>query len=136
MSGNLTLASFLMILFSVTLGGFGQICLKKGASAAQIAIAASPVQTFLNILTAMMRPFSLLGLSLYVLSTFVWFLVISRVRLSVAYPMISMSYVLVVILSALILREKVDWRFAAAGLFCISLGVSFIGFGMGTAAGK
>jgi len=136
MQGNLTLSSFALIVFSVTLGSFGQICLKKGIGVARIPIDANVLQTFLNILTVMMRPYALLGLALYVISTFSWFLVLSRVRLSIAYPMISMSYVLVVILSALLLRERVEWRWAIAGLACISLGVSFIGFGLGQAAGR
>ena len=136
MGGNLSALSFGLIVLSVTLGSFGQICIKKGIGAAHIAIAASPIQTLINILSAMIKPYSMLGLGLYVISTFVWFLVVSRVRLSVAYPMISMSYILVVILSALILHEKVDWRFAVAGLLCISVGVSLIGFGLGSSAGK
>jgi drug/metabolite transporter (DMT)-like permease len=125
-----------MILFSITLGSFGQICLKLGMGAHKIAISSNPFQTILNIILVMIRPYVLAGLCLYVISTFSWLLVISRVRLSVAYPMISMSYVLVVVLSSLILHEKIDWRFAGIGLACISVGVSFIGFGLGQISGK
>lgn len=131
MAGNLTPSSFGLIAFSVTLGSIGQICIKKGIGAAKIVISSSPIETLLNILSSMMRPYSLLGLALYVISTFSWFLVLSRVKLSVAYPMISMSYILVVILSVFLLHEKVDWRFAAGGLMCISIGVTLIGLGLG-----
>jgi len=79
----------------------------------------------------MLTPWVLLGLGLYVISTFTWLLVISRVRLSVAYPMISISYVMVMLLSWLILREKIDWAVAAAALVFIGAGVSFIGLGLG-----
>lgn len=136
MSGNLSASSFGLIVFSVMLGSLGQICIKMGIGAGKIAIASSPIQTFVNILSAMIKPYSIIGLGLYVVSTFVWFLVVSRVKLSVAYPMISMSYILVVVLSAVILHEKVDWRFAIAGLLFISIGVSLIGYGLGTSAGK
>ncbi len=61
---------------------------------------------------------------------------ISRVRLSVAYPLISMSYFLVVILSAVILHEKVNWKMAITGLAFISAGVSFIGLGLGRSGGE
>ncbi len=81
----------------------------------------------------MLQPWILGGLALYVISTFFWMMIISRVRLSVAYPLISMSYPVVVVLSAVILHEQVYWRFAAAGLVFISLGVSFIGLGLGRA---
>jgi drug/metabolite transporter (DMT)-like permease len=38
-----------------------------------------------------------------------------------------MSYFLVVILSATVLHERVQWKFAIVGLALISIGVSFIG---------
>lgn len=132
---GLTLASFGLILISVTLGSFGQICMKKGVGGRTICTAGSLVETFIEILRAMASPYVILGILLYVISTFVWILIISRVRLSVAYPMISMGYVLVVILSAAILKEPVDWRFAVAGLLCICAGVSFIGLGLGQTGG-
>ncbi len=136
MQGNLTLPAFGLIVFSITLGSFGQICMKLGIAGDKIEIAYSPIQTILNVLAFMVRPYVLLGLALYVVSTFSWLLLLSRVRLSVAYPMISMSYVLVVVLSATILREQVDWRFAAAGLVFICAGVTFIGLGMGQIGGR
>ncbi len=136
MQGNLSLSSFVLIIFSVTLGSFGQICLKTGIGSGKIPIDSSPLQTVVNIVSVMVRPYALLGLALYVISTFSWFLVLSRVRLSIAYPMISMSYILVVILSSLLLHERIDWRWAIAGLACISVGVSCIGFGLGQMAGK
>ena len=136
MHGNLTLQAFGLLLFSITLGSFGQICMKLGIAGERIEMVYSPIQTVLNILAFMIRPYVLLGLCLYVVSTFSWLLVLSRVRLSVAYPMISMSYVLVVILSAAILHEHVEWRFALAGFVFIFAGVTFIGLGMGQIGGR
>ena len=119
--GNLTLSTFGVLLFSITLGSFGQICLKQGLKHAG----------HVSLIMSMLTPWVLLGLGLYVISTFTWLLVISRVRLSVAYPMISISYVMVMLLSWLILREKIDWAVAAAALVFIGAGVSFIGLGLG-----
>ncbi|OFX13548.1 MAG: hypothetical protein A2Z18_02985 [Armatimonadetes bacterium RBG_16_58_9] len=127
----MTPASFGLLLISVTLGSFGQICMKTGLRGRGISTDGSIVQTFLHILQAMASPYVILGILLYVVSTFVWILILSRVRLSVAYPMISMGYVLVVVLSAAILKEHVDWRFAVTGLLCIVTGVSLIGLGVG-----
>lgn len=134
--GNLTPVSFGLILIAITLGSFGQICLKQGLSGAKALLAGSPVQTIANVLHAAANPYVLAGLSLYIISTFFWLIVLSRVRLSVAYPMISIGYILVVILSSLILHERVDWRFAGAGLLFITIGVSFIGFGLGQAGAR
>jgi len=134
--GKLTLSAFLLIIVGITLGSAGQLCFKLGLGHDKIPIDPSPFVTFVNVVRVMMRPWVLAGLSLYVISTFTYLLALSRVRLSVAYPLISMSYVIVVVLSSLILKEPVDWKYAIAGLVCISLGVSFIGLGMGQSPGK
>jgi drug/metabolite transporter (DMT)-like permease len=130
LQGNLTPASFGIIWIAITLGSFGQVFLKLGLSGKTLA-AGSMAQTFINILHAMAAPYVLLGLGLYVVSTFFWMFVLSKVRLSVAYPMISMSYILVVALSAWLLHEQVKWLLAGVGLVLISVGVSFIGVGLG-----
>lgn len=115
------------------MGAFGQIFLKKGLPVGGIPAGSSLFGTFLNILTAMADPMVLAGLGVYVASTFVWLMVLSKLRLSVAYPLISLSYPLVVVLSAVILGEKPVWLYAAAGLLFISGGVSLIGLGLGRA---
>jgi drug/metabolite transporter (DMT)-like permease len=143
LEGNLTPRSFLLLLISITLGSFGQICLKAGMMTSAAGVKTdefarqthSMVGTFLGILRTMGHPFVILGLSLYVISTLTWLLLLSKVRLSVAYPMISISYVFVVILSSLLLRgENVAWGWAIPGLLLISGGVSIIGFGLGRMA--
>jgi len=103
--------------------------MKTGLAGQKIPISRSPVQTFVNVLKFMIRPFVAGGLVLYVCSSFAWLLLLSRVRLSVAYPMVSLSYVVVTLLSAFVLHEKVKWRYAALGLLFIAAGVTFIGLG-------
>ncbi|MCE5200641.1 hypothetical protein LLG39_16875, partial [bacterium] len=115
---------------AITLGSIGQIFLKLGLGTKKLADP-SVLQTFLNILRAMEAPYVLIGLALYIVSTFFWMFVLSKVRLSVAYPLISMSYFLVVILSGTLLHEQVNWMLAGVGLALISIGVSFIGVGLG-----
>jgi drug/metabolite transporter (DMT)-like permease len=132
--GNLTPRSFCLICIAILLGGFGQVFLKWGLPPGSIAGGHGFLATVLGILEAMANPKVIAGLSFYVISTFFWLMAVSRVRLSVAYPLISMSYPLVVILSATILREQVRWVFAIAGLAFISAGVSFIGLGLGRSA--
>lgn len=119
-----------MICVFITLVSFGQVLLKK-ALAGKTLMSGSVGGTFVNIVRSMFHPYMIVGLTLYVLGTFIWLLVLSRVRLSVAYPMMSLSYFMVVGLSWAVLRERIDWRFAAIGLLLICAGVSFIGFGMG-----
>ena len=130
MHQSLTGSSFALICVFVTLASVGQIFIKKSVSGGSL-VGGSLGKTFGNILGALKHPYALIGFGLYVVSTFVWLLVLSKVRLSVAYPMMSLSYFLVVILSATVLRERVDKKYAIIGLLLISAGVSFIGFGMG-----
>ncbi len=132
--GNLTPRTFFLLCIAITLGGFGQVFLKWGLPPGSIAGGHGLLGTTLGILEAMADPKVLAGLAFYGISTFFWLTAVSRVRLSVAYPLISMSYPLVVVLSATILHEQVKWVFAIAGLAFISAGVSFIGLGLGKGA--
>jgi drug/metabolite transporter (DMT)-like permease len=129
--GNLTLASFGVLCIAIALGAFGQVFLKMGLGSNGIAAGQGLLETVVHIAKAMLAPKVIVGLALYTISTFFWLTAISRVRLSVAYPLISMSYPLVVVLSATILGEHVRWMYAIAGLAFISGGVSFIGLGLG-----
>lgn len=134
LQGNLTLRSFFLLCIAIALGAFGQLFLKMGLPPGAIKGGNGLVETLIAILTAMMDARVLTGLALYSISTLFWLMAVSRVRLSVAYPLISMSYPLVVVLSATVLHEQVRWVFAVAGLAFITAGVSFIGLGLGKGA--
>jgi len=123
---GLTWPTFGMIWVTLGLLSFGQICLKLGLSPG-IQRGATMIGSFRNLVVAMVAPKMLLGFFLYVIGTFIWLVVLSKVPLNIAFPMFSMSYFLVVILSATILKERVQWRYAIAGLVLISAGVTFIG---------
>ena len=127
--GKVSLAPVVMILVNVLLGSIGQISLRYGASQlgnlrAGQGIAASLLCAFKGVFT----PYVFLGFCLYAMSAVLWVLVLNQVRLSFAYPMISLSYVLVVLLSAVILGERVP-LVTVGGLVFICLGVSLIGVG-------
>ena len=129
--GNLTSRMFALLMLNLTLGSFGQICMKAGLMQHPIDKGSTLFTAFINTGLAFFQPWIMLGIVLYALSVFSWLLLISRVRLSVVYPMISISYVLVMLLSYLLLHEPVKWGYAAAGLLLIGSGVSFIGLGLG-----
>ena len=124
---GLTWASFGLIWVTLIVLSFGQILIKLGLGDEGIPVGSSPLHTILNILKAVFRPKTLAGFSFYVVGTLIWLYVLSRVSLSIAFPLFSMSYFLVVILSATILKERVAWRYAIIGLVLISIGVSCIG---------
>lgn len=124
-------SSFGLLMIFLTLISIGQVLQKKGLQGGSIPVGSSPVGTIFNIIKAMLRPWVVAGLSLYVVGTVTWLIVLSRVKLSIAYPMMSLSYVMVTLLSALVLKEKIRWKYAVLGLAFIGIGVSFIGLGMG-----
>jgi drug/metabolite transporter (DMT)-like permease len=126
---ELTLTSLGLLFVFISLSSVGQLCMKAGVRLA-VATSTASVRGVLGYVgAAAARAPVLVGIGLYVLAGLAWLPLISRVRLSVAYPMVSLSYVVVVVLSAVVLREHVRWRLALPGLLLIGIGVSLIGFG-------
>jgi undecaprenyl phosphate-alpha-L-ara4N flippase subunit ArnF len=111
------------------MGSVGQICMKAGLGGDEIALDASPLRFAANVLPFLIRPLVMAGIGLYVVSTGLWLLVLRWLPLNIAFPMVSLGYVFVVLLSAFVLHEPVRWLFALPGLSCIVLGVSLIGLG-------
>lgn len=120
-----------VILVNILLGSIGQISLRYGASQlGDLRVGYGLASSLLGAFRGIFTPYVFLGLLLYAVSAVLWIFVLNQVRLSFAYPMISLSYVLVVLLSALILGERVP-PVTIGGLFLICLGVSLIGVGYG-----
>jgi drug/metabolite transporter (DMT)-like permease len=90
----------LLVLVSVAMGAAGQLLLKVGAL--------TPVRTAGDLAINLIRPATLAGLMLYVVSSLLWMTVLSRSQLSYAYPLLSLNYVLVILISASILHEPVS----------------------------
>jgi len=129
--GKPTLVSIALILFNVMLAAVGQIVLKVGTQqlgGALVKPGATIIGTVLGAVRAMFTPYIFAGLMIYAFSAVTWIIILSRVNLSFAYPMISLSYVIVVILSAVLLRERVP-LITIPGLILICIGVSLIGIG-------
>lgn len=125
-----SLLPVLIILVNITLGSIGQLCIRYGSSRLGDlregqGILMSVLGAFKGIFTS---PYVFGGLCLYGISAVLWIFVLNQVRLSFAYPMISLSYVIVVLLSALILGERVP-PVTIGGLILICAGVSLIGLG-------
>ncbi|ARO63392.1 Uncharacterized protein B5E39_0878 [Bacillus cereus] len=107
---------FLMIILSVGMGVVGQILLKFGAMKSQSA--AVGIMNFINV------P-NFFGLAFYGLSALLWMIVLRKVDLSYAYPMVSFGYVFVIIASALLFGETINFM-KIAGMVCIVAGILFI----------
>lgn len=65
------------------------------------------------------------ALFLYGISTLVWTQVLIKMELSVAYPLVSLSYILTIFGASYFFNEKIT-AFSIAGVLFIMLGVSLI----------
>lgn len=113
--------NILLILVSVSLAVFGQFFLKKG----MLDIGEIPLNfgTPFFLLSRVFSSFKLFfGFSLFALSSIAWLVVLSRVELSFAYPMVSMGYILTVLMSWKFLGETINpLRWLALFVICIGV---------------
>ena len=88
----MNLISFSLILTGVMLNAVAQLALK--ASVREMGAIGLNVSSFLqSFLRLSWEPFLWLGLLCYGVSVIVWILALSRVDVSIAYPMLSLGYV-------------------------------------------
>lgn len=121
-------ATFAILLLSIALATTGQLLLKAGMNDAGVVVAldlGALVRLVGTILTSWKL---LLGLASFGVSALFWLVTLSRVPLSTAYPIVSLSYVLILSFGTIVLGERPSWVvWGGAGL--IMLGVSLIGIG-------
>lgn len=109
--------NMILILISVLLGACGQILMKYGVTKPKPLFAAA----FAKDVMLLSWPV-LLGLVLYALSALTWLLVLRRVDLSYAYPMVSLGYVAVFVASNYLFHEQIStMRWTGLALICIGV---------------
>lgn len=121
-------ATFAILLLSIGLATAGQLLLKAGMTDAGVVVELSP-GTLLQLVGTILTSWKLLlGLAAFGMSALFWLVTLSRVPLSTAYPIVSLSYVLILGFGTLVLGERPGWVvWSGAGL--IMMGVSLIGIG-------
>ncbi len=114
--------SILLILLSISIAVCGQLLLKIGINRIGIGDL-SGLGTLKQLFTGViMSPLVLTGLFLYIISAAIWIVVLSAVDLSFAYPFLGLTYVLVLALSKLVLKEDVSIiRWAGAAIITIGV---------------
>ncbi|MBW0171692.1 MAG: EamA family transporter [Hydrogenophaga sp.] len=108
-----------LALFCVLLSSAAQIAMKRGMGAP----AAADVGSIY--LQALSSPMVWLGLMLYGASAVLWLWVLSRLDVSVAYPLVSLGFVVTLALGVLWLGEPFSWL-RVAGCTLIVVGVSLL----------
>ena len=118
------MATVIFLLVSVLAGVSGQLVLKRGMTQLG-AQSVSATNLFEVVSRIALSPWVILGLVIYGAGTFFWLMVLSRVDLSFAYPMTSMSYILIVISSWYFLGEAIS-PLRIAGVSTVVAGVLLI----------
>lgn len=115
---------FALILCGVLLNTSAQLCLKAGMT--QIGHFDFTLANALPIgFKVMGNPPIITGLFMYVLSVVVWLLVLSRVQVSYAYPMISIGYIVNALAAYFLFGEPMT-SLRILGIFVIIGGVYLV----------
>lgn len=111
------------IIICVLISSFGQILLKHGMNGIDFELSSLSIMTLINLIKNI---YVMSGLLLYGISFILWLYILSNVQVSYAYPFISLSYPLVLILSNFLLGESLG-KGLWIGVFFILIGTTIIG---------
>jgi Membrane transporters of cations and cationic drugs len=114
------LASFGLIVVGVLLNAGAQLFIKAGTNA--LGTLLSPEGILPSVLRVATQPFILGGLFLYVVSVGIWIVVLSKVPVSIAYPMLSIGYIVSAFAGYLLFGESLTIM-KLAGIGVIIVGV-------------
>ncbi len=115
---------YLLALVSIFTGSLGQVCLKFGANKIKNMSFALP--SLWNTLAHLIRTVEIpLGFTFFGVSSLIWIKVLTRMELSTAYPLVSLGYILVAVLSYFLFQENFSIT-KIAGILVIVTGVILI----------
>ncbi len=120
----MTLSTFAFILTGVLLNAAAQLLLKAGVNAIG-AITLDRGMLLVTALRVLTQWPVLAGLTLYVVSVGVWIVGLSRVDVSIAYPMLSLGYVVNALAAWWLFGEMIG-PLRVAGILLILAGVFLI----------
>jgi drug/metabolite transporter (DMT)-like permease len=121
----MSLANFVLIVLNTLILVTGQFLWKYGMMKTTLKL--DP----LSIIKILFSPFIFSGLVMYGFATILWLFILSRVPLSIAYPVQSIAYVLAVFGAYFIFNEPLSPT-KIIGVILIILGVSLIGLSPNT----
>lgn len=105
---------FLLILNSFLIS-IGQLLLKKSALITQ----------GVDVIHKIINLYFISGLFFYGISTLLWIKILEKIEVSIAYPVMALSYIIVMLVSYFIFGEQISF-FKILGILFILIGVFFI----------
>jgi len=106
----------LIMIFSSFIGAIGSMLLKKGAESFVIKL---NIKGIINILKNWKI---IVGLALYILATVFFIYLLKTQKLSLLYPMTSLTYIFATILAITVLKERMN-IYKIIGILAIVIGV-------------
>lgn len=110
---------YILLFLSMFLAVIGQIFFKRGIASSSLAPNIS------SVIQTVLTPYVCFGFLTYGISSIIWLFVLQRFPLSVAYPSLALTYVIVVIISTFIFKESLTFE-KIIGILFIFIGVYFI----------
>ncbi|NLM13800.1 MAG: EamA family transporter [Epulopiscium sp.] len=111
-------------LLSVLLGAIGQVILKIGANKlGELSLSFNTL--YKDIVSVIKIPQIILGIIFFSISFLLWIQVLTKNELSNSYPLVSLSYILIMIMSVFLFQEEMTVR-KILGTGLIVLGVWII----------
>ncbi len=109
-----------LILLAIVLNAAAQIALKKSA---MDSVGGMSARDFMGAIPRLLfNPWVMLAMALYAISVLNWLFVLSRMELSVAYPLMSAVYVITLVAGVLLFHEPVNAT-RVCGIAVIILGI-------------
>jgi multidrug transporter EmrE-like cation transporter len=118
---KMLLSAYSLLILAIIFGVSGQLLLKKGMSQ-------RPDFNVSDALT-LVTDFSIVaGFVSYAVSVLIYLKALANLELSLAYPTVSLGYVIVVVFSKILFKERVSpVRWAAVAIICT--GIALVGLG-------
>ena len=120
----MNLFNFMLILSGVLLNAVAQLFLKAGTNSLGV-LSFNGKKFFFTIFRILFEPYIAGGLACYVFSVAIWIVALSKVPVSIAYPMLSIGYAVNAIAAWYLFGEIITPQ-KIAGITAIILGVYFI----------
>jgi len=129
-----TVISVALLVVSVVFATAGQLTLKAAMDSIGRIGTAQVTDFGQTIGRAIREPKLWIGLALFGFSALFWLVVLSRVNLSIAYPVVGFSYIVVVAMSRWLFHEHVP-ALRWVGVAIIAIGIALVGISSRTIRG-
>ena len=109
----LNIATMLVIIFCIVTEAGRELCFKGAADSG-------------TLIKNLKEPLIWFGVMFWAIEIIAWMDVLTKVPLSIAFPLMSLSYVVILIAGAFVFKERIHWQHALGALF-ITAGVACVG---------